>query len=161
MTRRCFAVGILAIAAPAAVAVAAAAGKPAATSLRCTINNKTQSANAAGTKGYDLGKISCPTPLGAGLEYDKFSITATGTTATITGPFKLYFNQGTLHGTFKLKSTAGSGGTTMSSGKLRITGGTGAFKRVGGTGTVSGTSTTPSNGQTTSHYKAHLTLTGI
>src|SRR6202035_2322018 len=114
MRHKWFAVGILAIAAPGAVAVTAAVGKPAATSVRCTINNKTQSSNAAGTKGYDLGKISCPPPLGAGLEYDKFSVAVTGTTATVTGPFKLYFNQGTIHGTFNLKSAAGSSGTTTS-----------------------------------------------
>ena len=161
MRRKWLAVGILVVAAPGAVTVTAAAGKPAATSVRCTINTKTQSSNASGTKGYDLGKIGFPPPLGAGLEYDKFLVTVTGTTATVTGPFNLYFNQGTIHGTFKLKSTSGSSGTTTSSGKLKVTGGTGAFKRAGGTGTISGTSTTPSNGPTASHYKAHLTLTGI
>jgi hypothetical protein len=64
--------------------------------------------------------------------------TAAGT--TVSGPFTVFFPNGTFRGTFTTTIAPNPDGTVaLNNGKLKIKGGTGVFKGVTGTGTFSGT----------------------
>ena len=133
----------------ATVASGASGGR----TLTCVLDNRSQSP-ANSTTGYDLGKIRCGSPLHSGLEYDQFKDTVSGSHVTITGRFKLYFDTGTTHGTYRISGSAT--GTTFT-GTVKTTGGTGAFSHVSGPGTIS---CTPSS-STADHCTITSKLNGI
>ena len=99
--------------------------------------------------------VDCASPFGKGLGYNISTDTFKGgSTFLVTGPFKFYFNQGTIHGTYRITATASSAGVS-GSGTYKVTGGTGAFKHVSGSGKISGST----NG-TTGHYTRRGTYSG-
>jgi hypothetical protein len=108
----------------------------------------------------NFGPAKCSRPFGTGVQQDSSKTTRTSLTAgSFTGPFKLFFDRGTIKGTFTIGFV-----TTLSAsyqitgvtyqGTLTITGGTAAFRRVRGTGTVTGSS--PDAVKTTLEYKMKL-----
>lgn len=113
------------------------------------------------TTAANFGRAKCTRPFGTGVQQDSSKTTRMSLTAgSFTGPFKLFFDRGTIRGTFKISFV-----TTLSAqyqitgvtyqGTLKITGGTAAYRRVRGTGTVAGTS--PDAVKTTLAYKMRLT----
>lgn len=108
----------------------------------------------------NFGPAKCTRPFGTGVQQDSSKTTRTSLTAgSFTGPIKLFFDRGTIRGTFKIAFV-----TTLSAqyqitgvtyqGTLKITGGTAAYRRVRGTGTVTGTS--PDAVKTTLAYRMKL-----
>jgi hypothetical protein len=93
------------------------------------------------TSTEDFGTLRCAAPLGSGVQHDTATLTRTSPTAgSSAGGLKLFFNTGTLRGTYRMAFTV-AGRTVTYDGTMRITSGTGAFRRVSGKGTISGTST--------------------
>ena len=104
-------------------------------------------------QGFDLGFVTCPRPFGNGVQSDRFKVRLTSpTTAVLTGPFKDFFDQGTIHGRFALHGTQ-----TTTTGTVRFLGGTGAFKHVRGHGKLACKATTGNETDCT----AVANLTGI
>ena len=104
-------------------------------------------------QGFDLGFISCSGPFGNGLQADQFNVRLTSpTTAVLTGPFKDFFDRGTIHGRFALHGTQ-----TATTGTVRFLGGTAAFKHVRGHGRLACKATTGNETDCTAVSK----LTGI
>src|SRR5436305_7145542 len=100
----------------------------------------------------NYGSTNCGKPFGFGVQKDSSTVTRTSlTTGVFTGPFKMFFDTGTIKGTFKISFV-----TTLAppvppsplptiagvayTGTLTVTGGTGAWRRIRGGGTLTGTS---------------------
>jgi hypothetical protein len=136
----------------------AAAGKKA-TKLHCTIDVFQQGVPSPST--IQFGFVSCPRPFGAGLHYNKVTVTskpAPGVAGAANGTFKNYYNHGTASGTFELTITASSPTNLTYTGTVSYTGGTGKFKRVQGGGTIECTTT---DGGAHKSCVVDSTLTGI
>jgi hypothetical protein len=86
-------------------------------------------------QGDDYGTISCAKLFGAGVQKDAFVVPASGDTVA---KYWLYFGAGTLHGTYDL-SPQGEPANFLETdwtGTMKVLGGTGAYKGVTGTGTM-------------------------
>jgi len=111
----------------------------------------------------NFGPAKCSKPFGPGVQQDSSTTTRTSlTTGSFSGPFKLFFDRGTIKGRFTISFVTTLSPTNQITGvtyegTLRVTGGSAAYRRVRGTGTVTGSS--PDAVQTTLAYK--LKLTGI
>jgi hypothetical protein len=109
----------------------------------------------------NFGSARCSRPFGTGVQRDSSKTTRTSLTAgRFTGPFKLFFDRGTIRGTFRIRfvtmlSAAYQITGVVYRGTLRITGGTAAYRRVRGTGTIVGTS--PDAVRTSLSYRMKLT----
>jgi len=105
----------------------------------------------------NFGTVSCSTPFGKGVQHENASVAQTGDdTGSFGGPVKLFFNTGTLRGTQKLTFTI-TGGTIAYKGTMKISSGTGEFRKASGSGTVTGTSSDGARTATTT--KLTLTIT--
>jgi len=108
---------------------AGAAQESSAKTLTCHLRLFAQSPPTA-LEGFNLGFDNCPAPFGSGLQWNSFKVRLTSpTTAVVTGPFKDFFDVGTIHGRFVLHGTQ-----AITTGTVRFLGGTGAFKNVRGHG---------------------------
>jgi hypothetical protein len=58
-----------------------------------------------GAGGEDFGTVDCPS-FGKGVQHDTLTVTATSPTTAMTGPFKQFFDTGTIHGTVTLTASA-------------------------------------------------------
>ena len=85
--------------------------------------------------------VSCTgQAFGDGVQHDTARLTRPSeTTASLTGRLKLFFNTGTLRGTYKSGVTVVDATATYK-GTIKISSGTGALKGATGTGTIAGTS---------------------
>ncbi len=107
--------------------------------ITCEMRLVTQSFPTASAPGEDYGKIRCTAPFGSGLQYDTFTLTPkTSTTGTAELKFKAYFNTGTVSGVWNADYVFQSETKGTFVQKVKWTKGTGAFKRVRGTGTGTG-----------------------
>ncbi len=100
----------------------------------------------------NYGSTSCGKPFGFGVQKDSSTVTRSSlTTGTFEGPFKMFFDTGTIKGTFKISfvttlappvppATLPTIAGVVYTGTLEVTGGTGAWRRIRGTGTITGTS---------------------
>jgi hypothetical protein len=89
----------------------------------------------------NFGTLTCSAPFGAGVQHDTSTVTRTSTTSgSFAGGVKLFFNTGTLRGTYTLAFTIANRTITYT-GTLKISSGTGDFQGVTGKGTLTGTST--------------------
>ena len=89
-------------------------------------------------KAENFGTIKCGAPLGDGVEHD----TSTGVPGSFSGPIEQFFKQGSLVGTTQISYTRNpSTGLISYKGKITITAGTGRYRGVTGTATVTGSST--------------------
>lgn len=153
-----------------AVALTAAAGPAPAATKKAKARNVTCSLvlfatikQPAPTAG-NYGSAKCGKPFGRGVQEDSSRVKRTSpTSGTFTGPFKMSFDRGTIKGTFSIAFVTMLAPVTYAitgilyKGVLRITKGTGDYRKVRGTGTVTGAS--PDAVRTTLTYK--LKLTGI
>ena len=89
----------------------------------------------------NFGTLTCSVPFGKGVQHDTSTVTRTSSTAgSFAGGLKLFFNTGTLRGTFKASFSVADKTITYT-GTLKISSGTGDFQGVTGKGTLTGTST--------------------
>jgi hypothetical protein len=115
------------------------------TTSKATTRNVTCSESLVATKaGSDnsegFGTITCSTSFGKGVRHDTATLAApTKTAGAYSGGVKLFFNTGTLRGSYHLNFTIADKTVTYD-GTLKITSGTGEFAGVSGTGTTAGTS---------------------
>ncbi len=150
-----------ALAASAALAVSpgigAAAKSPKVTKLTCTLAMNAQ--GAPNPSGIHLGFATCPRPFGRGLHYNSYTVTPTAPgQGSIAARFKNYYDRGTAKGTAALTFTASSPANITYTGTVTYTGGTGAFRRVRGRGTIECTS---ADGGAHKSCTVKSTLTGI
>jgi hypothetical protein len=100
----------------------------------------------------NFGSTNCGKPFGFGVQKDSSTVTRTSLTAGVfEGPFKMFFDTGTIKGRFRIAFV-----TTLAApvppatlptithvaytGTATVTGGTGAWRRIRGSGTVTGES---------------------
>ena len=151
----------IALVATSALAVVASSAAPAKTAkttkLTCSLQLNAQ--GAPNPSGIHFGIPTCSAPFGKGLHYNAYTVTPTGPgRGSVAVRFKNYYNLGTTRGTVALTFTATSPTNISYSGTVKYTGGTGAFRRVRGKGTIACT-TTDGGAHKTCTVKS--TLTGI
>jgi hypothetical protein len=117
----------------------------------------------------NFGTTQCNRGLGGGVQQDSSTTTrTTATTGSFTGPFKMFFDEGTIYGRFTISfvTTIEPLATTPPSfairgvdyvGTVRVTRGSGRYSHVRGSGTMAGHS--PDAVQT--QLVERLTLTGL
>ena len=112
----------------------------------------------------NVGVVRCDQGIGWGAQRDSSVTTRTSPlTGSFTGPFTMYFEDGFLLGTFTINFVTTVGGNPLHitgvtyNGTVEITGGTGDYRRVRGSGTVTGFSPDAVDTQLTEK----LTLTGL
>lgn len=155
--RRICLVGVVATAAPLAVAVAAWPGvSPAATrhgakpnkvtKVTCNLALEIQapagelSVTPAAPTGTRFGTVQCGKSFGSGVEQDSFTLLTDG---NVQGKYRQYFGTGTLQGTFMLLPADSSPSTSSTfsaqsyTGTYNVTGGTGSYRKAKGKGTIS------------------------
>lgn len=151
--RRMATLAIAATVMAGAVGVQAGAAKSTSKSRRVTCDI-TLVTNAAPTDvtGTDFGDITC-NRFGTGVQKDTFTLTpASPSEGSATGPFKQYFDRGTVHGTYAFTYKATSPTDISYTGTFKYTGGTGAFHGVRGSGTL--TCSSKDSGETTTCHAA-------
>lgn len=148
------------VAAAGAVAPASAAAKKKTKNISCALTLFATIKQPAPTAA-NFGSTQCSRPFGSGVQQDSSTTTRTSlTSGSFSGPFKMFFDRGAIKGTFKisfvtmLSASYQITGITYQ-GTLKITGGTAAYRKVRGTGTVSGSS--PDAVKTMLAYKMKLT----
>jgi hypothetical protein len=136
--------------------------------VTCTVNLFAIIKQPAPTAA-NFGTTRCNRGLGTGVQQDSSTTTRTSpTTGSFSGPWKMFFDEGTLYGTFSISFV-----TTLEplmtdppsfairgvayTGTLRVTRGSGRYAHVRGSGTLTGAS--PDAVQT--RLDEHLTLTGL
>ena len=141
----------------AAPAGGAAAKGDKVTKLECALALNAQ--GAPNPSGIHLGFATCPRPFGRGLHHNSYTVTPTAPgQGSIAARFKNYYNRGTTKGTAALTFTASSPANITYTGTVTYTGGTGAFRRARGGGTIECTS---ADGGAHKSCTVKSTLTGI
>jgi hypothetical protein len=106
-----------------------------------------------------FGLVSCPRPFGDGLHFGTSTVAPTGPgQGTFAVDFKKYFDRGTIRGSVAGTFAATSPTAITNIGAVTITGGTGAYRHVKGTGTLECTS---SDGGAHRSCTFKLKLTGV
>jgi hypothetical protein len=153
--------GLIAAAAVAAPAPAAMKRKP--RQVTCDLTLYATIRQPAATAA-NFGSARCGSGFGSGVQQDSSTVKRTALAAgTFAGPFKMFFDHGTIGGTFSIGFVTTLAPATyaitgvMYKGTLKVTAGTGSYRRARGAGTVVGTS--PDAVKTTLVYK--LGLTGV
>jgi hypothetical protein len=118
----------------AAVAVAVtAAGADSAKKVKVTCMLHLQTLAPSGIGRVDFGTVACASVFGKGVQHDRLTVVLTSqTTGIAIGPFKQFFDTGTIHGRMKLIASVASGGVVTYMGTGKVSGGTGAYKHVRG-----------------------------
>ena len=129
----------------AGVAGAKPSAKPGAKGTKFSCTETSYSQSYPSTSGFGFGLLKCSKSFGEGVQYSTFSESIIGTQVKVSGTFKNFFDNGTVDGTYGLSGTLSSGPITTS-GPLKITGGTGAYKHAKGSGKL--TCTTNNGGKT-------------
>ena len=143
---------VVAIVAAGATAFALPAAAPAKTrTITCSLKLFATIPQPAPTAA-NFGTTNCRKPFGVGVQKDSSTVTRSSlTTGVFEGPFKMFFDTGTIKGTFKISFVTTLGPPVAPSplptiagvvytGTVSVTGGTGAWRRIRGSGTVTGTS---------------------
>jgi hypothetical protein len=102
--------------------------------------------------GHEYGSATCGKFLGQGVQADRFSAEPSG---IIVVKYTLYFATGTLRGTYELTAQNDSLNFTASDyvGTLTVKGGTGAYRGMTGTGTMTCSSADGIHSACTAHLK--------
>jgi hypothetical protein len=113
---------------------------PGATTKNVTCREDIVATKAGSDNSENFGTVTCSTPFGKGLRHDTATLAAPVKTAgAFTGGVKLFFNTGTLRGSYHLNFTI-LNKTVTYDGTVKITSGTGEFAGITGSGTTTGTS---------------------
>lgn len=128
----------------AAVSVAGQAPAKKVEHVGCTLHLNAIIKQPAPTAA-NFGTASCDNEFGEGVDHDSSTTTRTSPlTGHFTGPWKLYFDEGTVSGILTINFVTTVGGSPPAitgvtyDGTLQVTGATGRYKHVRGTGTVTG-----------------------
>ena len=143
MRRRFFTGAGLAVGMGAVVVMVGAGGAmatPAARTTKVHCTSKTYNVSSPSISGTTFAALKCSKPFGAGVQQGTFAESIAGTQISVTGKFKNFYDNGTNHGSYKLSGTVASG-TITATGSVKVTGGTGAYKNMKGTGTLKCTTT--------------------
>lgn len=157
-------ISTLAVVVAAATAVIPSAGAAAkaerVTHLSCALELSAQGPpQGMPPSANSFGLVSCPRPLGRGLHYSSATASPTGPgQGTVAVTFKKYFDRGTISGTVAGTFSAASPKNISYAGAVRITRGTGAFRRVKGKGRIACTS---SDGGQHKSCTFKLAITGV
>jgi hypothetical protein len=118
------------------------AAKPKAVKRTITCKATVYATKPPASSAEEFGTLSCASPLGKGVQHNRATVTrgADATKGSFSGNAKLYFNTGTVRGTYESKFTV-QNATASYDGTIKISSGTGEFKGVTGTGTITGSST--------------------
>lgn len=143
-TRNAAVIGLSSIVAAAGVAAPAPAAGKRVTNVTCALTLYAIIKQPAPTAA-NLGTTECGKGFGRGVQKDSSTTTRTTlTSGSFAGPWKMFFDRGTIRGTFTIAfvtsldpATSAITGVTYK-GTLKVTKGTGAYRRVRGTGTVEG-----------------------
>lgn len=135
--------GVLAIGVPVVGATASTAATSSGATITCTFQNYNPTPTQS--SGVTFASISCPEPFGPGVQAGTYSATVNATTGAVMeeGTYTNWYAAGTTYGTFSQTSAT----ATTFKGTFTDTGGTGAFKGIKGTGTL--TCSTINGGATT------------
>ena len=147
MKRRICIVGLALACLPALVAATATAAnsksKSSVSKAKVTCSSSTSVAIPAGENsvsppaqsGTEYGTISCNKLVGGGVQRDTFNVPTSGNT---NAKVWMYFKGGSLHGSYTLVPSSSSANFLEEdwTGTAKVTGGSGAFKGVTGTGTM-------------------------
>ena len=153
-----------ALVATAALAIGSGTGASAtskkAKQISCTFELASQGPpQGTPPRAISFGLVSCPRPLGNGVHYGSSVATPSGPgQGTVAVSFKKYFDRGTFRGTVAGTYAATSPPNSVYKGTVTVTGGTGAFRRIRGGGTIDCTS---SDGGAHRSCKAELRLKGL
>lgn len=144
------AVGVLAVGATQAIAAKSKSKskktpKTVTTTVSCKISIGTMAASGetavdpTAAQGSQFGSLRCGGGVGSGVQSDTFQSLDSG---DLQGKFAQYFGTGTVHGSFSMTPDDGapSSTTTFSNvsytGTMNVAGGTGAYKKATGKGTL-------------------------
>jgi hypothetical protein len=89
--------------------------------------------------GIEAGAATCPSPLGKGVEFLKYTTADSG---DLTGQWQQWFNAGTMFGTFtltpssSLPTDSNSFSASSYTGTFKVKGGSGAGAKASGKGTL-------------------------
>ena len=122
------------------VGVGGAVAKPAAKTTKIHCTSKTYNVSSPSTSGTTFATLKCSRPFGAGVQQGTFAEPIAGTQLSVTGKFTNFYDNGTNHGSYKLSGTV-STGTITATGIVKVTGGTGAYKNMKGSGKLKCTTT--------------------
>ncbi len=122
------------------VGVGGAMATPAAKTTKVHCTSKSYNVSSPSTSGTTFATLKCSKPFGAGVQQGTFAESIAGTKISVTGKFKNFYDSGTNHGSYKLSGTVASGPITAT-GSVKVTGGTGAYKNMTGTGKLTCTTT--------------------
>jgi len=149
------------VAATSALAAPAAGGAVAKAERVTKVTTKIElfAQGAPNPSGIHFGFVRSPRPLGSGVHYNAYTVTPTGMgRGSVAGTFKNYYARGTTRGTFTQTFVAANPVNITYDGTIKITGGTGAFRRVAGSGTIHCTS---ADGGAHKSCTVQATLTGL
>ena len=120
--------------------------KPKAAKKTITCKAAVYATRPPASSAEEFGPLSCGAPLGKGVQHNRASVTRNtdATKGSFSGTIKLYLNTGTVRGTYKSQYTV-QNATVSYDGTIKISSGTGEFKGVTGTGTLTGSSTNAIN----------------
>lgn len=111
-----------------------------ATTKNVTCREDIVATKAGSDNSENFGTVTCSAPFGKGMRHDTATLAAPVKTAgAFSGGLKLFFNTGTLRGSYHLNFTI-LDKTVTYDGTVKITSGTGEFAGVTGSGTTTGTS---------------------
>ncbi len=152
-------VGVVAAATPAATSMTSASSESGAKASKKQIICRARMVAVLppGDSAENYGTVTCTgVAFGPGVQHDTGSAARSSeTSASLNGRFKLFFDTGTLRGTYTSSVTVTDGVATYK-GTLKVSSGTGAFKGTTGTGTIAGTSRDP--GHSTLTERLALTI---
>lgn len=131
--------------------------------IRCTVKLSKQQDPGPTQPGIDFAQITCSRPLGFGAQYDEFRLNPSGNPPSGDGrmDFKAYFDDGRMDGIWRVTFAATERPCDFNFKiRVRITGGTGDYRRVRGTGSGRGDFTdvenAPNCSKATMRYRVKL-----
>ena len=123
-----------------ALSAASVAAKSSAKTRRLSCTATAYNVDFPQLSGLAFGQLHCSKPFGTGVQRAHNKASVAGSTEKVTGSFKNFFDDGTTSGTLKLSGPIGSGAITVT-GSVTVTGGTGVYKHMRGTGRTTCTTT--------------------
>lgn len=116
--------------------------RPKATKRTISCRAKLYATRPPVSTALEFATLACGAPLGKGVQHNSATVdsNAERTKGTFRGNVRIFFNEGALRGTYKTAFTV-ENRTATYDGTIKITSGTGDFRGVKGTGTITGSST--------------------
>ena len=118
---------------------------------------------AGSATGYQSGSVDCPKSVGRGVTHDSFTQNDAG---SLSGPIQMWFNTGSVYGTYKLDVRPNLGPPTSTSfasasykGTVTVKGATGGLRGATGSGAMACTTADSAHFDCTAKVKVSQTVT--